>query len=45
VLRISDTTILSALAYRGDLTEHVTMQLPLALAAVEPRAVVAALVA
>jgi Na+/H+ antiporter NhaC len=30
---ISDTTILSALACGGDLMDHVTTQLPLALAA------------
>jgi Na+/H+ antiporter NhaC len=38
---ISDTTILSALACGGDVMDHVTTQLPLALAAATAAAVVA----
>jgi Na+/H+ antiporter NhaC len=42
---ISDTTILSSLACGGDLMDHVTTQLPLALAAAGLGAIVATLVA
>jgi Na+/H+ antiporter NhaC len=42
---ISDTTILSSLACGGDLMDHVTTQLPLALAAAALGATVATLIA